>query len=258
MISYQVVFIAAIIGVLPVVGWLWFIARQNKLTLENGNFLLKVFFWGVLTAIPASAIEIWISDTETGSQVMQMMQQVWSHQGAELVSSFFLSILLVALIEEISKGVGIFAAIKSAKKTSKIIGRINPTNLGMMLGMIVGLAFGVTENGVYFASSFGAEVGSNFLAIVLLRFLLSTSAHIIYSGLMGAFLAEAMLLKTGTGKAFSWLLALLIPVAIHTCFNLLVSTAYSWLALPLIVLGFLLLWLKYWTSRKNVPERIMS
>jgi len=89
------------------------------------------------------------------------------------------------------------------------------------------------------------------ITVVFLRFVLSTSAHIIYSGLFGAFLVEMIIAKGFFHKTFKLFLALAIPIGIHTLYNVLVVTEYGAFSVPLIFLGFILLAFKaFWPLRK--------
>jgi RsiW-degrading membrane proteinase PrsW (M82 family) len=198
---------------------------------------LKVFFWGVLTAIPASIFEIIVIETQGGGQIVQTMQAIWNVQKTNIAFTVLVSTTLMAAIEEFSKGIGIGLAV--------FLKKVRSSNDGMVIGALIGLAFGVTENGVYFASAMGAQQGSDFLTIVLLRFILSTSAHIIYSSTMGTFLAEAFLSKGLSSKITKVVLAFVVPVVVHSVFNLILNTSYSWLASIVILVGFVLLWMRY-------------
>jgi protease PrsW len=246
--SYSIVLIAAAIGIVPVFGWVWFIARRDGLTIGNLNLLVKVFFFGVLTAIPASIIEIYIVETQKESQIFDVMHRIWFHQETFLVMTTFVSALLVATIEEIAKALGILFSF--AKK------KLETSNDGMMYGMIIGLAFAVTENGVYFASAIQVETGMNFWGIVLLRFILSTSAHIIYSGLMGMFLVQARLHKRIVGKISYLMLGFLVPIIIHSVFNFMLGSAYDWVVVIIISCGFLIMWMRYVVVEKKRGIRI--
>lgn len=246
--SYSIVLIAAAIGIVPVFGWLWFIARRDGLTIGNLNLLTKVFFLGVLTAVPASIVEIYVVETQTESQIFDAMHKIWFHQETFLVLTTFLSALIVASIEEVTKALGIlFSFVKKKIVTS---------NDGMLYGMIVGLAFAVTENGVYFASAIQAETGMNFWGIVLLRFILSTSAHIIYSGVMGMFLAQSRLSPKFSGKLSYLVLGFLVPILIHSVFNFLLGSPYDWVVVLIISGGFFSMWVRYLVVEKKRGIRI--
>ncbi|MEA2007079.1 MAG: PrsW family glutamic-type intramembrane protease [Patescibacteria group bacterium] len=248
LISYKAVFIAAAIGVLPVFIWVWFLLKSHTFSFGSSNFILKVFFWGVLTAVPASVFEIIVIETQGGGQIIQTMQAIWNVQKTNIAFTVLVSTTLMAAIEELSKGIGIGLAV--------LLKKVRSSNDGMVIGVLIGLAFGVTENGVYFASAMGTQRGSDFLTIVLLRFILSTSAHIIYSSTMGTFLAEAFLSKNLSSKFLKIVLAFLLPVGIHSVFNLILNTAFSWLASIVILVGFVLLWMRYkGVARKEEQQR---
>ncbi len=232
--SYQVAVIASAIGIIPIVGWFWFLTRNKKLNVSKVNLLIKVFFWGVLTAIPISLLEIFNIELRGDSQIAQFVRDFGIFPSALVI---YIPFIVVAVIEEVTKGIGILLSMFSKK--------VRTINDGMAYGMIVGLAFGVTENGVYFASSIQSESSGSFITTVVLRFILSTSAHVVYSGIVGNYLAEAVLIRGLHRKIIRVGVAVIVPVAIHAVFNFLLTTEYSWLVVTLISTGFLVLWLKY-------------
>ncbi len=246
--SYSVVLIAAAIGIVPVFWWLWLIARRDGLTIGNLNFLIKVFFCGVLTAIPASIAEIVVIEAETENKIIEAMQRIWFHQQTFFAVTTFFSAGIVALIEETAKAAGIVVFLFRK--------RIETSNDGMMYGMVIGLAFAVTENGIYFASALQSESGIGLWGIVLLRFLLSTSAHIIYSGIMGMFLAEAKITARSAGKIIYSTLGFLVPIIIHLTFNSFLGSSYGWIIIVIIITGFAFMWMKYVLNEKKRGIRI--
>ncbi|MEA1926198.1 MAG: PrsW family intramembrane metalloprotease [Patescibacteria group bacterium] len=246
--SYSVVLIAVAIGIMPVFWWLWFIARRDDLTIGNLNFLIKVFFCGVLVAIPASIAEVVVIEAETENQIIEVMQRIWFHQQTFFAVITFFSAGIVAFIEEAAKAIGIVIFLFRR--------RIETSNDGMMCGMVIGLAFAVTENGVYFASALQSENGLELWGIVLLRFLLSTSAHIIYSGIMGTFFAEAKITARNTGKIAYVTLGFLAPILIHSIFNAFLGSSCGWIIIAIIIAGFAFMWIKYILNEKKRGIRI--
>jgi RsiW-degrading membrane proteinase PrsW (M82 family) len=217
-VTYLNVLFATAIGIVPVTWWLWVITRKNHFGKENPHILSEVFLWGVLAAIPASVVEMIMMETGGGSMVASWVDKAWlfSENNPEL-SIFFLA-GLIAMIEELSKFIGIII----------IFGRhkIKNANDGLIIGLVVGLAFAVTENGVYFAIAAQARESLDFGNIIALRFILSTSAHVIYSGTAGLFLAKAKFAK-GLKKYIFVLLAICLPISIHTLFNFLLEDKQS-------------------------------
>lgn len=245
MIEYKTVLIAALIGIIPAVAVSGLFLKNKK---GLGVRLLSLtFLWGVLTAIPASIFQIMNMEGEGGNYFVAVFQYLTIFQGSYFMAQTFAPLLFVAIIEELSKGVGVILALRSFSKSKRAsLLKINP---GLLAGVIVGLAFGVTENGVYFANNFDSQASGNMAQIIILRFVLSTSAHIIYTGLFGSFLVEAMVSKSLVGKIFKIALAFLIPVTIHTGFNLIVSGEHGVLSIPFIVFGLGMLAFKaFWRS----------
>jgi len=249
MIEYKIVLVAALVGIVPAVGASWWFLNRDKEKSLGIRLLSITFFWGVLTAIPASIFQIINMEGEGGNSFVALFQGLTMFQNSYFMAQTFAPLLFVAIIEEMSKGLGVVLALRSFSRSKRAsLLKINP---GLLAGVIVGLAFGVTENGVYFANNFNSQAGDSMAQIIILRFVLSTSAHIIYTGLFGAFLVEAIVIKNAIGKVFKIALAFLIPVGIHTGFNILVSGEYGVLAVPLIVFGMGLLAFKAFWKPNN-------
>lgn len=250
MISYKMVVFAAAVGVLPVVGWLWLMAIYTKKYRNGKSFFMKIFLVGVLTAIPASVVEIIMMEYDGGGQIISAMQTVWSLDGSSAALPAIISSGLVAVIEEASKGVGILYSIYSDKFLSK--------KDGLVFGIVIGLAFAVTENGIYFASLLADQGLSNVLPVVIMRFLLSTSAHVIYSGIMGRYLADGIMEYRLTKKIYLITLAVFFPVIIHCSFNFILSTSFPFLIVFIIVFGMYILWSFYQQECESDYSRLKS
>lgn len=231
------VVLAAAVGVLPVAGWLWLMAIYTRKHRHGSGFFMKIFLVGVLTAIPASIIEIIMMEYDGGGQIISAMQTIWSLDGNSAVFPALISSGLVAVIEEASKGVGILYSIYSDKFLNK--------RDGLVFGIVIGLAFAVTENGIYFASLLADQGLSDVLSVVIMRFLLSTSAHVIYSGIMGKYLVDGIMEYRLTKKVYLTALAVLFPVIIHCSFNFILSTSFPFLIVFIIVFGMYMLWTFY-------------
>lgn len=237
MISYSTILIASAIGSLPVILWAWLLAKYNRKHQRGASFLMNIFFLGVLSAVPASVLEIILSESDSQNQIILAMQDLWSLSYGSTIMAAFISAAIVAFIEEFSKGIAILIAVFSKK--------FKIHNDGLIFGGLVGLAFAVTENGVYFASALSGETASGVSSIVILRFFLSTTAHIIYSGVVGKYLADARLATNKEEKIKYGALAFFLPTSIHTVFNLLLSTKFNMLVVVIIAGGSYSLWHLY-------------
>lgn len=244
-VSYLNVLFAAAIGIMPVTWWLWVIVRKNHFGKKSSHILTEVFLWGVLAAIPASAVEMVILETGGANTIVSWMSRLWSFSEHTFELAAFLLAGLIATIEELSKLIGIiiiFARhkIKSAKD-------------GLIFGLVVGLAFAVTENGVYFAIAAQARETLDLGSVIALRFILSTSAHVIYSGTAGLFLAKAKLSK-GIKKGCFFVLAVCLPILIHTLFNFLLEDEQGVTSIIMAIvmgIGLFILWNEYKESYKK-------
>jgi len=245
MIGYSTVLVAVLIGIVPVFGFVWWFVSGGREKMGL-NLFMKTFFWGVLTAVPASIFQIINANSSEGSVLIVLLQELFGGVNSYFVTHSLIPFLFVAIVEEGSKGLGIILSLRSFSHSPRVSKwRINP---GTVAGVIVGLAFGVTENGVYFANNFATQGGSELIvSIIIMRFLLSTSAHMIYSGLLGMFLVDFLVAKNFKGKIIA-LLGISLPVIIHTTFNILVTTAgLGVLTIPLLLFGlFVLIFRTVW------------
>jgi len=242
-ISYKTVLIATAVGVLPLVAWLLFIYQKSFLRTWGINFLIFIFFIGVLTAIPASLLEFFFTESDGGNIIGDAIRKFWLKSDSLFLSPDFLTLASAAAIEEVSKGVGIiFLSYKKRKGAS---------NSGILIGILVGLSFAITENGVYFATAINNQTDS-FFQIVLLRFIVSTTAHIVYSGLMGYYLYD--LVSKLQKKLKRIVGALTIPFLIHFLFNYLLGTTFSWGVILIILGGVFILYKIYQKNKQAVHE----
>ena len=240
MISYKIVFWVSLIAIIPVFFWLTFFRTGEKSAWGKG-FLLGAFWLGVISSLLAVFLEIFYFENKNAVFLT-------GASGFSFEFNFFFktlaSVLPVALIEELSKSLVIFWAIAKRK--------ILTLRGGLLIGVLAGLSFAVTENGVYFARFFSesnASLSGEFWQVVFLRFIFSTSAHIIYSGLCGFFLAEFLAKNTWQGKIFSFFKAFFVPMTVHTLFNSLLETNFGWLIFLIVLFGLGVIYFLY--SRKS-------
>lgn len=246
MITYKLVLLASLIGVAPAVIWMWLIIKGGKHAWTERQQLLKFFFWGVLTAIPVGVLGLIITESGSENMLLDLIRKIFHYDLiGGFTSTLIATTLLMALLEEFFKGVAILMALLQKKKT-------NLTS-GIIVGAIIGLAFAVTENGVYFVTEINSGVsGEAVFRTVFLRFILSTSAHIIYSATMGALVAKVFEVSNYLLRIITTLNALLVATIIHALFNLLLSGGYGFLVPLMIVVGFITLGLVYGFSKKII------
>jgi len=165
----MIYFFAIIFGVLPSLIWLFFYLRKDVHP-ESNRMVLKIFFYGILIALPAIFIEIGIQ-----------------RQFEKLVISPFLILILntfigVALVEEFLKYLVIQEKILNNSEFDEPID-------AMLYMIIAGLGFAAIENVLTLFILEPPFLIKKILEISILRFLGTTFLHALCSGLIGYFLA---------------------------------------------------------------------
>lgn len=243
MISYSIVFWLSLVAIIPVSFWLIFF-QKSQIAYWSNSFLLKVFWLGVLSSLLAVFLELLYFENRKVDLVVE----------TSFLTSFLASlgyVFPIAVIEEFSKSLVIIWSIIRKKVFS--------LKNGLLLGILAGLSFAVTENGIYFARFFsdeGNSLSGNFWQVVFLRFIFSTSAHIIYSGLAGYFLAQFVLKKDWKEKIKSLSEVVSIPIFIHTAFNFFLETKFSWLIFLVVFGGLIKIFWLY--SQKETDNDLIS
>ena len=187
-----------VFGVFPSIIWLLFFLRKDAHP-ESNRQIIKIFFYGIIAAIPAALIELGF----------------YQGTGKLNFSPFLISILNifigVALVEE-----GLKYLIVKGKVLS------NPEfdePLDVILYMIIAaLGFAAFENILIFLSPkvFHLEVFET-LTLAGFRFISATFLHALCSGMLGYFLALSFF---ETKKRFMLLaIGLTIAVSLHGLYN---------------------------------------
>src|SRR3989344_5265707 len=175
-------------GLAPSIIWLLFFLRKDSHP-ESNPMILKIFFWGMLAAIPAALMELGLS---------------------EFLSGPIYIFLGIALVEEFSK----YAVVRK-----KIINHPEfDEPVDIMLYMIISaLGFAALENLlillplVYPFKFFETFVVSGF------RFVGATFLHALSSGLLGYFLALSFFEPKNRTKLF--LKGLIAVTFLHGLYN---------------------------------------
>lgn len=236
MISYYLVVIAAVLSLPAVLFWLWFFWRSNKKITHQKKILLgNLFIVGVLATIPAILIEtafVKLPGQNIFSQCLAGFCQGETTLGMIIL---VLVVFFIASVEELSKYLGFkFAAYKNPNFT-KVAD-------GIFFGIIIGLAFATLENANYFLKIISEENYLTLLPVMLLRFSISTTGHIVYTGTLGYFLGlarfnpikEKLFIRKG----------LILAISIHALFNFLLLTKVVIYLIPLILIILWWLWKK--------------
>ncbi len=219
-------FFLIILAFLPSIIWLLFYLREDAHP-ESNQMILKIFFYGMLAAIPAALIELGIF--EVFNKLSPLISK-WVGINLSSILITILSIFIgVALIEEIIK----YLVIKE-----KVLN--NPEfdePLDAMLYMIIAaLGFAALENVLILFPLGSAFLIGEALALISLRFVGATFLHALCSGLVGYFLGLCFFETKRREKLI--LIGLGIAIVLHGLYNfsIIVMKEEVRLIIPIIIL----------------------
>lgn len=155
---------------------------------------------------------------------------------SEALIIFLLMFFLVAPVEELLK----FLVIKLA--ISRKPGYLDQIIDGIKFGVVVGLGFAVVENAVYFYQPLLAGGETFFFKLFLIRFLISTLAHSLYTGIMGYYIGLSRLYRLHSRYLLRK--GIFLAVMMHGIFNffLLVNLGFFSIAVLIVLLWFMIKW----------------
>ena len=164
-----------IFGILPSFIWLLFYLRKDVHP-ESNRMVLKIFFYGMLVALPAILLEMGILGE------IKKLPVVFTQNFSPILLSFLNTFIAVALIEEFLKYLVVREKVFNHPELDE--------PLDVMLYMIISaLGFAAAENILILFSLGPTFLFGQTLSISIFRFLGATFLHALSSGLFGYFLA---------------------------------------------------------------------
>ena len=188
-------------AVIPMTVYLLIIWRMDSYEREPLRMVLLHFFWGAFGAVFFAIL---------GSIFVSNQLQLFVDDQEQL--SYFQTILVAPLVEEITKGLLLFLTVMSIKFD-------NLTD-GLVYGGAIGLGFGMTENFLYFIAY--TDSLNTWLAIVIIRSGFSAVMHCIATASFGAMLGVAKFTR-GKKRYLLPLAGLLFAMFVHFMWNFSVS-----------------------------------
>lgn len=224
MISFTIVILAVAISFSIALFWLGVIHYNTEFLKWKNNNFFNLAIGGIAVVGIAGLLEfILLEDTYSFNLTFLDFKSL-------LDESLLFYIVIASIIEEFFKGLVIWWGIR------KIV--IQKARDGMVIGMIVGLAFAVAENGIYFATQINSSSVGEVFDLILARTIFSSIAHMIFSGIIGFFIAKGIKSKEVFNKIVFFILGLFFAVLVHTIFNASVALGNSyWFPLGIILVG---------------------
>lgn len=188
-------YLYAIFGIIPSLAWLLFYLRKDSHPESNG-MVLKIFFYGVIIALPVVLIEMGIADFGRGLNLSFSLN---------LALNMFLG---VAFVEEFVKYLVIRGKVLRSHEFDEPIDTV-------LYMIIAALGFAAVENVLILFSLGPVFLLKEAFSISVFRFLGATFLHALCSGTLGYFLAISIC----NARRRFFLLGLIITVFLHGLYN---------------------------------------
>jgi RsiW-degrading membrane proteinase PrsW (M82 family) len=202
-------------GFIPSIIWLLYFLRKDVHP-ESKEMILKIFFYGFLSALVAGYIEIFLLKEISGLNLSENL--------AFFLGNFF----GIALIEESVKYLVVRMKVLSHTEFDE------PTD-AMLYMIISALGFAALENTLIFLNQKTFNIGEA-LVLSSFRFISATFLHALWSGLVGYFLAQSLYEVKKRTVLLSF--GLFLSTALHGIYNfsiIMIKGEFSFL-IPLIML----------------------
>lgn len=241
----SIAIVAFLLSLLPAVFflWVWYLRNRDRslpaasiaLAFAVGAFLVGPAFF--LERIAHNGWKVVSPQTEhyyNGAIVPLLRLQ-------DILLPALATFLIVALIEEGLR----YAAMRFWLKRSRTIDQVFD---GLLIGVAIGLGFSTFENTLYFKDLLNGQEYDTLVFVFFLRFLISTLAHVSFSGIMGVFIAQGIF-HLFRPRQFM-MLAFFVPWLLHGLFDLLIGVGYGLYAVLVLIPA--LLTLVSWTFNRQL------
>ena len=203
-----------LVTVLPSILIILYFVKSDRFQ-EPNREILKVFFLGVIIAIPAYILNTYLGE--------------FFYNNTKVSESIISSFLTAAPVEEGLKLSILYYFVYKMKD-------FNEPMDGIVYGICVSLGFATLENFyyVYLLADYFAETP---MSIAILRSFSAVPAHAVFGVFMGYFFMKYSFIKKGDSLLF----AFLVPFVLHGCYNLFASSNFIVSLLLIIISWFVAL-----------------
>jgi RsiW-degrading membrane proteinase PrsW (M82 family) len=212
-----------LLAIAPAAFWLWYFYRKDRYEPEPLSWVLLVYILGAAVTIPVALVE--------------------GVMGAFL-PEFLIVVLVAPVVEELGKYLVVRKTVYESAEFDEPVD-------GIVYAAAAGLGFATLENVIYV---FAALETSLFLAVGtgLVRAVLSVPGHVLFSAMWGYSLGKARFIpkekRPGVIAA-----GLMLAIASHALFNLLLFDAIGFAVLVLVVVPLL-----YFSVQKRIDQALLS
>jgi RsiW-degrading membrane proteinase PrsW (M82 family) len=212
-----------LLAIAPAAFWLWYFYRKDRYEPEPLSWVLLVYILGAAVTIPVALVE--------------------GVMGAFL-PEFLIVVLVAPVVEELGKYLVVRKTVYESAEFDEPVD-------GIVYAAAAGLGFATLENVIYV---FAALETSLFLAVGtgLVRAVLSVPGHVLFSAMWGYSLGKARFIpkekRPGVIAA-----GLMLAIASHALFNLLLFDAIGFAVLVLVVVPVL-----WFSVQKRIDQALLS
>lgn len=202
-------FVAAVI---PSIFILLLIVKKDRFEKEPFRLLLATFIFGALSIIPAVLIELYLSNFLAEPE----------EPLSDIIGLVLHYLIVIAIVEESCKFLATLPAYRSKA--------FNEPMDGIVYAVAASLGFATIENIIY--------VLSGGWLVALLRASLSVPGHAFFGATMGYYLGRSKFVHRWRMITF----ALIIPILMHTIYNVIISMDLGLISLALGIIFILFLY----------------
>jgi RsiW-degrading membrane proteinase PrsW (M82 family) len=248
----SVLFLSVFIGFTPVVfyGWLFFLRRKKKFQQgkQSTALLSMMFLGGIAAVVFAFFTERYLIQFLPSSFSACVAQSpLCQTASASTIGILALAtFLIVAPVEEGFKFLAVYFVSLRSPQFTRIID-------GAKYGIAAALGFASAENALYLFTSLNQLDLNTFVSTFLLRFALSSPAHLFYSGLFGYYLGKAQFTRYGRGRLIAT--GLTLAILTHGLYDFVLFSRVGFYAIFLLVALFGALYFVF-KSPENFAVRI--
>lgn len=212
-----------LLAIAPAAFWLWYFYNKDRYEPEPLSWILMVYVLGIAVTIPVAFIEGVIG---------------------EVLPEFLIVVMVAPVVEESGKYLVVRKTVYESWEFDEPVD-------GIIYAAAAGLGFATLENVIYV---FSALETSLFLALQtgLVRALISVPGHVLFSAMWGYALGKARFLPAEKRPGVI-ATGLILAMASHALFNLLLYDAIGFAVLILVVVP--LLW---FSVQKRIDKALLA
>jgi len=276
------------ISLAPALLFMWMFLHQTRMNKAHRQLMKRTFLLGTLSIIPVYIINYLLN------YFFSFDIQYFLHTSttSSSIGYIFLGCVMIAVIEEYSKGLIVREVDWNKKTFSRVVD-------GIEFSVACGLGFAFAENAIYFWDIYNmvGTIQSDLMLAIIFRSTLSMLAHAVFSGIFGYYYGRAKVLslryqakqevyhylKFHLLKAIKvrfyrikhilkWenlhnelgeeikekeLVAegLLVAIILHTCYNFFLTVNHAWISVIIIAVEFLVIIHEFELHKNNITVK---